>query len=126
MNFMWFGRELNEAQGERPGPEPDHTEPAPSKRVNTALRDQLTEILLRWVTAPDRYTEVAATPAFHVASYCDTSAGADGWRTVADQWLQPGALARRRLPQLLQPAALQQPLLRREPVVGPSEAAGDL
>jgi hypothetical protein len=93
MNIMWFGRELNEAQGERPGPAPDHAEPAPSKRVNTAVRNQLTEILLRWVTAPDRYTEVAATLAFQVASYCDNSAGADGWRAVADQWLQPGGLA---------------------------------
>ena len=42
---------------------------------------------------PDRYTEVAETLASIVSSHADQH-GADGWRAIADQWLQPQALSR--------------------------------
>jgi len=44
-------------------------------------------IITRWVTAPDRYTEVAETLASIVSGYADQH-GPGGWRAIADQWLQ--------------------------------------
>ena len=51
-------------------------------------------MITRWVTDPNRYTEVAESLAFEISSYCDNTAGPDGWRHVADQWFQP-AMAER-------------------------------
>lgn len=65
----------------------------PNRRVDVEGRATLAAVLRRWVTGPDRYTEVAATLAGVVSSYADDTAGPDGWRAVADQWLQPAALA---------------------------------
>ncbi|MEU4607444.1 hypothetical protein AB0F43_31045 [Kribbella sp. NPDC023972] len=65
----------------------------PSKRVDPDVRAELAEVFTRWVTGPARYTEVAETLAGEVSRYCDDTAGPDGWRIVADQWLQPGGLA---------------------------------
>ena len=65
----------------------------PSRRVNAKVRDQLAAIIRRWVTDPE-YTEVAETLAFLVSGFCDDTAGQNGWLAVADQWLQPGGLAR--------------------------------
>ncbi|TDW95379.1 hypothetical protein EV137_2715 [Kribbella pratensis] len=58
------------------------------RRTRRARRD-----VTRWVTGPDRYTEVAETLAWQVSRYCDETAGPEGWRAVADQWLQPGGMA---------------------------------
>lgn len=44
--------------------------------------------------------------------YCDDTAGADGWHVVADQWLQPGGLARARFLRLLPTAVLNQRAFR--------------
>jgi hypothetical protein len=60
-------------------------------RVDGAARDALGRVILRWVTGPDRYTEVADTLACVVSSFAHEHGG---WRAVADQWLQPGGLAR--------------------------------
>lgn len=68
-------------------------ESGPSKRVNPAVRDEIAQVIRRWVTDCRRYTEVAETLAAVVSGYCDDSGGRDGWRQVADQWLQPGGLA---------------------------------
>lgn len=76
IHVMWFGSELA-AEG--------------SKRIHPAAGDAMTEVLWRWVASPDRYTEVAETLASIVSRYCDEHGG---WRAVADQWLQPGGLAR--------------------------------
>ncbi|HEY3514595.1 MAG TPA: hypothetical protein VGL36_35775 [Kribbella sp.] len=65
----------------------------PSKRVDPDVRAALAEMLTGWVTGPARYTEVAETLAAEVSRYCDDTAGPDGWRAVADQWLQPGGRA---------------------------------
>lgn len=78
----------------------------PKSRVNRDVRDALADILLRWVTGPDRYTEVAETLAAVVSRYADETAYgredvkvADdpdamlGWKSVADQHLQPGTPA---------------------------------
>lgn len=65
----------------------------PSKRVDPDVRAELAEVFTRWVTGPARYTEVAETLAGEVSRYCDDTAGPDGWRMVADQWLQSGGLA---------------------------------
>lgn len=76
INVMYFGREL---AASRP------------RRIDLATLDGMTALLWRWVASPDRYTEVAETLASIVSGYCDEHGG---WRAVADQWLQPGALAR--------------------------------
>ncbi|ELB87122.1 hypothetical protein Rwratislav_41350 [Rhodococcus wratislaviensis IFP 2016] len=66
----------------------------PNRRVSTPNRDQLAEVFQRWVSDPQRYTEVAETLASIVSDFCDSHHGADGWRAVADQWLQPTSLDR--------------------------------
>lgn len=48
-----------------------------------------TDMIVRWVTDPKRFTEVAATLAETVSSYADANGG---WKAIADQWLQPGGL----------------------------------
>jgi hypothetical protein len=65
----------------------------PSKRVDRDVRGALVAMFTRWVTEPGRYTEVAETLAWQVSQYCDDTAGPEGWRVVADQWLQPGGMA---------------------------------
>ena len=50
--------------------------------------------LLRWPGSGGsrgRYVEVAENLAAIVSGYADRVHGADGWRRVADQWLQPDA-----------------------------------
>ena len=46
-------------------------------------------MIVRWVTDPASYTEVAATLAETVSSYADEHGG---WKAIADRWLQPGGL----------------------------------
>lgn len=65
----------------------------PVRRVHKPARDAIAAMLHRWVTDPDRYTEVAATLASVVSSWCDDTAGRRGWEAVADQWLMPGGMA---------------------------------
>jgi len=76
IDVMWFGSGL------------DASNP---RRVHPATLGAMTDLLWRWVASPDRYTEVAETLASAVSRYCDEHGG---WRPVADQWLQPGGLAR--------------------------------
>ncbi|BCK59466.1 hypothetical protein NWFMUON74_72380 (plasmid) [Nocardia wallacei] len=64
------------------------------KRVHVEARDQMAAVLRRWVDSPDRYTEVAEHLAAIVSSYADEAHGPDGWAKIADQWLQPGGLAK--------------------------------
>lgn len=93
-----FGNGLNLAKPRRGQDSLDITalrQAGPSTRVDIDVRTELDAIITRWVTDPDRYTEVAETLAFEISSYCDDTAGPDGWRHVADQWLQPGAMAER-------------------------------
>jgi hypothetical protein len=75
ISFTWFGKGIK------------------AGRVDLAAMDALAAIFTRWVTGPDRYTEVAETLASLVSGYADREHGADGWKRVADQWLQPGGLA---------------------------------
>lgn len=58
-------------------------------RIHADAGAAMQAILYRWVTDPDRYTEVAETLAAVVSRYADEHGG---WRAIADQWLQPGAL----------------------------------
>jgi hypothetical protein len=78
IDVVMFGSGLNHAAN-------------PSKRVNRVVQGNMAAMFWRWVVAPDRYTEVAETLASIVSSYCDDQDA--GWKAVADQWLQPGALA---------------------------------
>ena len=97
MEVVLFGNELNLAKpgkGQHAYDVAARRKAGPSKRVDATVRDAMADMFLRWVTDPGRYTELAETLAFVVSSYCDDKAGADGWRTVADQWLMPGSLAR--------------------------------
>lgn len=96
---VWFGNELNLApakKGEDNSVEARRKRgPASTRRVDVDGRQALADMLMRWVTGPDRYTEVAATLASVVSMYADRKAGAGGWKAVADQWLQPGAMDER-------------------------------
>lgn len=94
---MLFGQGLNLVRAKRgeDGSVKAMRERGPARRrVDVDARREMADVLRRWVTDPDRYTEVAATLAWVVSAYADRVAGADGWKAVADQWLQPGALAR--------------------------------
>jgi hypothetical protein len=90
---VMFGNELNlaPAKGSARYDVDARRAAGPGKRVDTQARAGMVAILRRWVTDPGRYTEVAETLAGIVSSYCDGQP--DGWRAVADQWLQPGGLA---------------------------------
>ncbi|GLY08229.1 hypothetical protein [Actinoplanes sp. NBRC 101535] len=63
----------------------------PDNRVHRAARDQLADIFRAWTSSPDRYVEVAETLAGIVSAHADQRYGADGWKKIADQWLQPDA-----------------------------------
>ena len=73
IDVAWFGRDLT------------------PKRIHPGAQERMAAMFWRWVTGPDRYTEVAETLASLVSSYCDQRDA--GWKAVADQWLQPGGLA---------------------------------
>jgi hypothetical protein len=92
---LWFGNELNlpKVKGVHDSDVDGRRAAGPGKRVDFDVHRELTAMLTRWVTDPARYTEVAETLASVVSSYADDTAGPDGWRAVADQWLQPGGLA---------------------------------
>ncbi|MGM0723977.1 MAG: hypothetical protein ACQEXM_26150 [Actinomycetota bacterium] len=58
-------------------------------RYDAAAADTIATVLQRWVSSPDRYTEVAETLTGLFATFADEQGG---WPAVADQWLQQGAL----------------------------------
>lgn len=62
-----------------------------AKRVHLEARDRIAAVLRAWTGSPDHYTEVAENLAGLVSVYADDRHGADGWRQIADQWLQPDA-----------------------------------
>lgn len=90
--LVLFGNGLNLVEGE--GSVDECRAAGPNRRVDGAVRDQIADIVDRWVRDPDRYTEVADTLAGVVSAYCDNAFGADGWNMVADQWLRPKSLDR--------------------------------
>ncbi|MBP2371403.1 hypothetical protein [Pseudonocardia parietis] len=61
------------------------------RRYDAAAADDIAAVLVRWVSNPDRYTEVAETLAGLFGDFADEHGG---WPAVADQWLQRGALDR--------------------------------
>lgn len=79
LQVAWFGNDLRHGSG---------------KRIDAGARQTFVEVLTRWTSDPERFTEVAETLAAVVSQYADERHGADGWRKVADQWLQPASLAR--------------------------------
>lgn len=91
-----FGNGLNLATAKQAGCHEWNVEArraaGPARRVHGDVRAALAAMFGRWVTDPDRYTEVAETLAYVVSSYADQQAG--GWAGVADQWLMPGGLAK--------------------------------
>lgn len=91
MNIALFGNTLNLAKGATVAAK---RAAGPVGRVDRDARDALAAVLLRWVTGPDRYTEVADTLAYLVSSHADREYGPGGWAKVADRWLQPGGLAK--------------------------------
>lgn len=112
MEIVWFGNGLNLAKSQRGHDNSieERRRRGPSTRVDKGGRDRLAALIRDWVTNSDRYTEVAETLAFRVAHYADEAAYGDeladrgvrladdpdsmaGWKTVADQWLQPGGMA---------------------------------
>jgi hypothetical protein len=66
----------------------------PSPRVDRAARDDLAAVFTAWTRSTDRYVEVAETLASIVSRFADDEYGPDGWRRIADQWLQPDAPVR--------------------------------
>ena len=58
-------------------------------RIHEAACASMAAVLYGWCTNPDRFTEVAENLAAVVSGYADEHGG---WKAVADQWLQPGAL----------------------------------
>jgi hypothetical protein len=85
---VFFGCDLNlDYKASKKGAPASMRAAGPSRRVHREARDQLAAVIIRWVTGPDRYTEVAETLASIASSYADQH-GAIGWRTIADQWLQ--------------------------------------
>lgn len=97
IDVILFGNALNLAPAKRGHLDASDIEArraaGPSTRVNKPVRDNLAAMFTRWVTDPDRYTEVAETLAAVISNYVDTRHGPDGWARIADQWLQPGGLA---------------------------------
>lgn len=94
MPLVWFGNELNLHPYKRSLPVETMRATGPSpRRVHVQARDQIAAVLRRWTNSPDRYTEVPETLAGFISSYADDKHGAEGWRRIADQWLQPGGMA---------------------------------
>lgn len=91
---VFFGNELNLPKAKRGQPDTIEARRAvgPGRRVDRDVRDELLMMLRRWVIGSGPFVEVAETLAAEVSMYADDTYGADGWRGVADQWLQPGAL----------------------------------
>ena len=91
MDVVAFGEELNypvssdasAAVLRATGPNPE--------RVHREARDRIAAVVRAWTNSEDRYTEVPATLSRLVADYADERHGVDGWRAIADQWLQPGS-----------------------------------
>lgn len=95
MQVVYFGNELNLHPHKASLSVEKMRETGPNpKRVHIEARDQIAEVLRRWTNSPDRYTEVAETLGATIARYADETYGADGWKKIADQWLQPGGLAK--------------------------------
>lgn len=94
-DVVLFGNGLNLASAKQAGCHEWNVDArraaGPARRVHADVRAGLAAMFGRWVVGPDRYTEVAATLAYVVSSYCDETGG--GWHAVADQWLMPGGLA---------------------------------
>jgi hypothetical protein len=89
-HLVTFGNGLNLAPAKR-GQDNSVTalrQAGPSKRVDRAAKQAAVEVLTTWITDPNRYTEVAETLALSVSQFAD-HIGADGWKAIADQWLQP-------------------------------------
>ena len=94
---VWIGNAFNLDKHRRGMPN-DRTSlrargPVSRRRVDVGGRKVLADMIYRWVTDPDRYTEVAETLAAAVARFADRERQ-NGWVSVADQWLQPGTLAK--------------------------------
>jgi len=90
VKVVLFGNGLNLVASS--GPVAERRAAGPRRRVDVDVRAQLVEVFRRWVSDPDRYTEVAETLAAEVSGYADRH-GPTGWAVIADQWLQPGGLA---------------------------------
>ena len=95
ISVVWIGNGLNLAKPTKAMKDVGKLRAAgPVRRVDKAARDAMAAIIWwRWVTNPERYTELAENLAAVVSRYADDRFGRDGWAKIADQWLQPGGLA---------------------------------
>lgn len=95
MEVVYFGNELNlhDRANKADVDEVRAAGPNP-KRVHMQARDRVAAVLRAWTGSTDRYTEVPETLTALVCEFADECHGADGWRQIADQWLQPGGLAK--------------------------------
>jgi hypothetical protein len=92
---VWFGNELNLYPHKQSLPVETMRATGPNlKRVDVEVRDRIAAVLRRWTASPDRYTEVAENLKAEIGEFADATYGADGWAKIADQWLQPGGLAK--------------------------------
>lgn len=92
----------------------------PSRRVDKTARDAIAAIIERWVTDPAGYTEVAENLAGLVSHFADDHYGPDGWKKIADQWLDPAATLRNNETEFLYQlfysrSAHYEPILRKDP-----------
>lgn len=95
MEIVYFGNELNLHPHKQSlsVEEMRATGPNP-KRVHLEARDRIAEVLRRWTNSGDRYTELAENLAGVISGFADERHAAEGWKRIADQWLQPGGLAK--------------------------------
>lgn len=93
MEVVYFGNGLNlyHRKGSASVDEMRRKGPSP-KRVHVEARDRIAAVLRAWTGSDDRYTEVPETLAGLVGMFADERHGADGWRAIADQWIQPNSL----------------------------------
>ncbi|RJQ74211.1 hypothetical protein D5S17_23365 [Pseudonocardiaceae bacterium YIM PH 21723] len=95
IDLVPFGNELNLHPRKADSSASEMRETGPNlKRVHLEARDAIAAVLRQWTSSGDFYVEVAETLASVVSRYADEKYGADGWKAIADQWLQPGGLAK--------------------------------
>lgn len=95
MDVVYFGNALNLYHRKGAASVAEMRGKGPNlRRVHVEARDRIAAVLRVWTSSDDHYTEVPETLAALVSRFADETHGADGWRAIADQWIQPSSLDR--------------------------------
>jgi hypothetical protein len=93
MEVVYFGNALNLYHRKGAASVAEMRSKGPNlRRVHVEARDRIVAVLRAWTSSEDRYTEVPETLAALVSRFADETHGPDGWRAIADQWIQPSSL----------------------------------